>query len=1138
MRLLSTRNNSDLNRSLLAEAETRVGVGDFSSFVILVPTRGRAREVLASLVQKAPSRALGGVSILTIQDFATGLLRVLAPGVRVIGDSEMAVFLELAIKELQTAKRLDYFGLRDQGEGAARHQRSLPMPRGTFETLLNSIRALKENAVTPSMLEEEMQESQRRHGESTELNRAKDIHAIFEAYEQSLGQNLTDGYGQLTLVERILQTAQGQASSLGDGSLKEWELSFGALTEIFLDSFLRLERSSLRFLHSLRSVDRIRMSIELPEGLANRALFRSLHTLEATLREYGFDFTKELVPTTAPSGDQTDKVRRFVDHIGGFLFNPEKRSEVLLDCSTVVHFSSATSREAEVEQIVRQIKILFETDPNIRTEPSRICIAAPLEREYALLFRAAFARHGIPASVTDRYKLDTAGITAGVIAFLEMVDGGLNRRNLVRALSTPYLELRDERGVPIDALNLKYVAEREQLIGTSEDWEAKLTERLRQLDDQLSEAGLDPFDVRNLEQLRHGFEKARQDIHSFGAIIAHFERPLKPAEFRSHLFHFFRSVAIRKNLLRDDEALISIGALEHETRSYGTLVKVVEELMVLCDSLGVSEEALPVDFYLERFRTASSIARFTPRFDPGSVFVTSLDQFHGVNCDYLFIPGMVDGRFPSRYEPQIFLLWSQQKGEDRQRDEERLLFFEALNKFTRSVYLSWPEKDEDAAETTRSSFLDAIEAVVTVDHVGGEVQFLSSSRDLYSYVGSRVAKGAAIKTTLEALVIEVQTERYNTLREHVPIALQAQQFRLHAAPSEFVGTIDLLHLSAEERARLQAFQGQVWSISQLETYAKCPFQFLVKNVLQLSTPELFEEGLDPAERGSLIHRILYDLFTERRDLGMTPVQDVESEMQRSEFHEQAKRIVSTRTADSLNAHPFHRLDTEVELGGSVDGDSLFEKLLKVESKLKDSQLKPAYFEVSFGMKGAVLTGADGALSRNEPIPVSDKLKLRGKIDRIDMDAGNFSIVDYKTGSGAKRKEMESGMSLQLPLYLKSAERLFSERAATLVPVAGVYQLVRKGARELGIALKEYSGVTGKKPKAGNQGILENDEELRALIDASILHAESYVRGVVEGRFPLVAEENVSKICPHCDFRSACRQREAIKNGTLRSIESH
>ena len=153
-----------------------------------------------------------------------------------------------------------------------------------------------------------------------------------------------------------------------------------------------------------------------------------------------------------------------------------------------------------------------------------------------------------------------------------------------------------------------------------------------------------------------------------------------------------------------------------------------------------------------------------------------------------------------------------------------------------------------------------------------------------------------------------------------------------------------------------------------------------------------------------------------------------------------------------------------------------------------------------------------------------------------MDAGNFSIVDYKTGVGAKRKEMDSGMSLQLPLYLKSAERMFSDRPATLIPVAGIYQLVRKGTRELGIALQDFKGVTGKNSRAKNQGFLENFEELQALIDASIRHAESYVQGVVEGRFPLVAEENVSKICPYCDFRSACRQREAIKNGTLRSVE--
>ena len=50
--------------------------------------------------------------------------------------------------------------------------------------------------------------------------------------------------------------------------------------------------------------------------------------------------------------------------------------------------------------------------------------------------------------------------------------------------------------------------------------------------------------------------------------------------------------------------------------------------------------------------------------------------------------------------------------------------------------------------------------------------------------------------------------------------------------------------------------GDRFSASKLETYRGCPFRFLVSYVWQQQPAEEMEEDMDPARRGSLLHKVL------------------------------------------------------------------------------------------------------------------------------------------------------------------------------------------------------------------------------------------------------------------------------------------
>ena len=124
-------------------------------------------------------------------------------------------------------------------------------------------------------------------------------------------------------------------------------------------------------------------------------------------------------------------------------------------------------------------------------------------------------------------------------------------------------------------------------------------------------------------------------------------------------------------------------------------------------------------------------------------------------------------------------------------------------------------------------------------------------------------------------------------------------------------------------------------------------------------------------------------------------------------------------------------------------------------KFKDQR---TYVEVPFG--GGLEGGEDNALwDRNAlvAIPGSD-LKLRGKIDRLDLDAKltNARVIDYKTGRCPDEEPgLKNGEELQRCLYAAAVEALLAQ--VTAVEAALLYP----GARG--------ESVLALRPERRNQG---------------------------------------------------------------------
>jgi hypothetical protein len=90
-----------------------------------------------------------------------------------------------------------------------------------------------------------------------------------------------------------------------------------------------------------------------------------------------------------------------------------------------------------------------------------------------------------------------------------------------------------------------------------------------------------------------------------------------------------------------------------------------------------------------------------------------------------------------------------------------------------------------------------------------------------------------------------------------------------------------------------------------------------------------------------------------------------------------------------------------------------------------------------------------------------------------------------------------------------------------VPAAGIYYQLRSPVK-LAVGVGD-AGFKGRAfaPHEGGRKLLADGEALDEVIRTSFGFAAGYVRGIVEGKFPLTPPERISTACSYCSYRACC-----------------
>lgn len=1025
--------------------------GNFSKLLIVVPTNRKLRSLKKELIEKAPHNVASEINIETIGTLAQKIAIQSEPFSE-LSEAASSVFIKQSTEKVS----LNYFtNYKDK------------IPYGTLERIRNVISKYKESGISPERILSEAENLERK-----EKLKAKDISVIYTEYNRILEEKSLCEIGDIYKIVDQLSHEQFE---------KNLRSLFPEVDLIIVNGFDELTVLEVGLLDKCTNIEGGDLYLDFDYFSYNPMLFTHLDKCYTKLIEAGFEQVLDKSP---------GMFSPFRKEIRENLF--KKKSVRRTDkYSQTITCISSFNRITEVQNIAKEIKDLIEKRS---VKPSEICVAFNLIENYSPIVRDVFTAYGIPLNLTDRIHLKQSTPVITIIHFLEIIENNFHIKNIARAFNSPLVP-----GDMIDVNNLYEVAKELKITMGLSRWQESIEYAKENIDK-------DELETYEIDRLMWRYDRALEDIKFVESLVKPFMSETTVDEFLDNIDKFINQMKLPVNVLGLDE-----NYAEQNVKGLTVFLETIEEIFTLLSNAEGEKTKHRFSFYLTNIRTAANWARFNikEKSDYG-VLVTNLSEIRGLEFEYLFLGGMVDGDFPTKYSPEIFLSGSFVKQENIHQCEERYRFYQALCTWTKGLFLTHPKQnlnDELVRSVFLNEFLNLFEVTYKDDADYKDNLYsldeLLSQGDLVELIEGSGNEGVKNEINLDEIKHKKEIDR--TRIENPYDQNSYNGFLLNEnelSESEIIVKF------------LQEYSEKEFSVTELETYAKCPFKFFIERVLKISVIEEPTEEMEAIELGSLLHSILFEFYSNIRSEGIT-LQGCDA----SNFRKSEKillDIANEKIGDLKTRLPLAHFDIEKILG--IDENwkqSILYQFLKYERENVDGYL-PSFFEVKFG---SISKGdSDSKLSNEQSLSI-DNIKLRGKIDRIEINESenSFSITDYKlSGKKPSSNDLWRGISLQLPVYFLAAKSLLKYKTGNEINPGDMFIFSLKfNESDFG---KNRISLTRKK----------NDREAlnNRLIDESINNIKQLVQNISEGKFNLTElEDREEKVCKFCELSSVCRIEE-------------
>ena len=501
-----------------------------------------------------------------------------------------------------------------------------------------------------------------------------------------------------------------------------------------------------------------------------------------------------------------------------------------------------------------------------------------------------------------------------------------------------------------------------------------------------------------------------------------------------------------------------------------------------------------------------------PRQRYGRVFVGSPRQARGRCFRVVFVPGLAERMFPQKPHEDPMLLDAEMRlpldaglpvQEDRARTE-RLLLRLAVGSATERLWLSYPRIEIAESRPRVPSFyaLDVMRAITGRIPNHEDLQDAASREGGAGLAWPSPAEASRALDDLEhdlAVLREllqgedrraVRGQAHYLLRLNEPLkrSVTARWARGRSSWTPFDGVTRVTSLTQPMLAT-QRLGTRPYSLSALQKFSNCPYQFLLSAVYRFEPAEEPEplQKLDPLTRGALFHAVQTEFFRALKRAGRLPV--VEDALP-------AALATLDATIHRVAAEYREQLAPAIDRVWDDEIAGLAKDLRVWARRLPDAGgWLPEFFEFSFGLSDE---GRDPA-SVPDPVRLDDRFLLRGSVDLVEKrnDGAARRVTDHKTGKNRTtwKTVIGGGAILQPVLYSLAIERALG------VPVTSgrlFYCTAAGGFTDHEIPINEANRRAGL--------------EVLEIVD----------RAIELGFLPAAPS---GRACAWCDFRSVCGPHE-------------
>jgi ATP-dependent helicase/nuclease subunit B len=533
--------------------------------------------------------------------------------------------------------------------------------------------------------------------------------------------------------------------------------------------------------------------------------------------------------------------------------------------------------------------------------------------------------------------------------------------------------------------------------------------------------------------------------------------PLNGRRLAESLLKFWDTVGVSRQLESWAESAVRSGGIGRRIASIHLGIE--DQMYAWVGNLSAAFDQDPIELsewlpILEAGLAGLTVGVVPPALD--QVLVGTIDRSRNPDLRLVIVIGLNEGLFPATSPAQGLFTDADRRqlgshgvnvGPDQRLrlSQERYYAYIAFTRASERLVMTWSEHDAEERTLTPSPLIAHVRRLFPDLDPEGFANASSTGEYLH------IAELAPLAIT--------------TLNRLAPDDAAPIRDRIRQVVGPYPDRIDaLVHYCAGDEldpAIAAALYGPVLrsSVSALEQFGACPFQFFIHAGLRAEERRRFE--VDPREQGSFQHELLAsfhrELAADRRRW-----RDVSPE----EARERIARLGDQLTRefrDGLFASSVASEFAARALIGRVQ-----EFVQATLSWMKTCAFDPAAVEVAFGTPNAELPAWRLDLGNGRA------LEFRGKIDRIDLAAGPGSesayamVIDYKAGQRLVDPAlMRHGIQIQLPAYLATVRAL-----PELANLLGVRQIVPAGAF--------YVGLRGQYPRAAHrrEALQSPEDQLR------------------------------------------------------------